>query len=167
MLYLNLRTNMSNKILDWQLNCCTQPYFNFIFCCCSLDQHREYYTKVKGSKHSDILIPHAYFTSKNRISFPVGFTSQLPSVSPALWWECNVSSFVFPVQHCQNLSWWPEKHIWLCVTSISALLAPNTPCLGTGLCAVLSGEQPTLLIPAFCLPSPGHVVQGFQWLSVL
>lgn len=127
MLYLNLRTNMSNKILDWQLNGCTQPYFNFIFCCCSLDQHREYYTKVKGNKYSDILIPYAHFTSKNRISFPAGLVSQLPSVSPVLQRESNVSSFVFPVQCCQILFELSEKCVWWLAISASALGAAAAP----------------------------------------
>lgn len=60
---------------------------------------------------------------KNRISFPIGFVSQLPSVSPVLQQESNVSSFVFPVQCCQILFQLPEKCVWWRSISASALSA--------------------------------------------
>lgn len=70
---------------------------------------------------------------KNRISFPVGFVSQLPSVSPVLQRESNVSSFVFPVQCCQILFQLSEKCVWWHTISASALGAavapPLAPCL--------------------------------------
>lgn len=138
------------------------------FCCCSLDQHREYYTKVKRNKYSDILIPHAHFTSKNSISFPVDFASQLPSVSPALQQESNVSSFVFSVQYCQILS----QRLVKCLMTRGQHKCPTFPWLSLSWCrAVLSFEGNsffcTSVAKAFCHPSTDHAVQGFQWSSVL
>lgn len=138
------------------------------FCCCSLDQHREYYTKVKRNKYSDILIPHAHFTSKNSISFPVDFASQLPSVSPALQQESNVSSFVFSVQYCQILS----QRLVKCLMTHGQHKCPTFPWLSLSWCrAVLSFEGNsffcTSVTKAFCHPSTDHAVQGFQWSSVL
>lgn len=138
------------------------------FCCCSLDQHREYYTKVKWNKYSDILIPHAHFTSKNSISFPVDFASQLPSVSPALQQESNVSSFAFSVQYCQILS----QRLVKCLMTRGQHKCPTFPWLSLSWCrAVLSFEGNsffcTSVIKAFCHPSTDHAVQGFQWSSVL
>lgn len=135
------------------------------FCCCSLDQHREYYTKVKRNKYSDILIPHACFTSKNSISFPVDFASQLPSVLPALQQESNVSSFVFPVQYCQILSQRSVKSLMTCGQQKCPTF--SQPPL-SWLCCPLR-EQLLLysLTVAFCHPSADLGVQGFQWSPVL
>lgn len=97
------------------------------FCCCSLNQHREDYTKVKGNKYSDILIPHVHFPSKKRISFSVGFVSQLPSVSPVRQQETNVSSVVFPEHCCQILFQLSQKCVWSHVISSSALGTAEVP----------------------------------------
>lgn len=138
------------------------------FCCCSLDQHREYYTKVKRNKYSDILIPHAHFTSKNSISFPVDFASQLSSVSPALRQESNVSSFVFPVQYCQIFSQRSVKCLMACGQHKCPTF--SQPSL-SWFRAVLSFERSsffcTSLTAPFCHPSTDLAVQGFQWSSVL
>lgn len=152
------------------------------FCCCALNQHREDYTKLKGNKCSDILIPHAHFPSKKKNSFSVGFVTQLPSVSPMLQWKTNVSSVVFPMQRCQILFQLSQKCVWTHVISSNAVgtaeappmaphMSPN-PFPGSGLwldhpSSETSGfpKQPMPCTPAFTLPGSSSSGRAAVFIS--
>lgn len=109
---------------------------------------------------------------KNRISFPVGFVSQLPSVSPVLQRESNVSSFVFPVQCCQILFQLSEKCVWWLQSSTSALGTAAAPpvaphLLPTPLLPVQGSGLIVLWVERLVPHTTAHIPHPSIWPSLL
>lgn len=118
------------------------------------------------------------FLQKKRISFSVGSVSQLLLLQQ----ETNVSSVVFPVQHCQILFQLSQKYIWSHANISSALATaeappmapPTSPNLspGWGLGLIILWVKCLVSHNSPCpkpqhLPFLGPVLQGVQQSSLL